>query len=145
MLSVTRLAKTVQPLLTTVAEEAARETGFIRRVRRLVPRARQVKVRAHDYDRPGKPDCAWDDPEARQALVSRLVNDALALLAAVAEVELDAEQAEAVALLGGSPAGSPRIGSSQSSTRRPATPARPAPTNATATRATSPPSPSPGW
>jgi hypothetical protein len=56
-------------------------------------------VRAHDYDRPGKPDCAWDDPEATQALVSGLVNDALALLAAVAEVELDAEQAEAVALL----------------------------------------------
>jgi hypothetical protein len=71
----------------------------IRRVRRLVPGARQVKVRAHDYDRPGKPDCAWDDPEATQALVSGLVNDALALLAAVAEVELDAEQAEAVALL----------------------------------------------
>jgi hypothetical protein len=71
----------------------------IRRVRRLVPGARQVKVGAHDYDRPGKPDCAWDDPEARQALVSGLVNDALALLAAVAEVELDAEQGEAVALL----------------------------------------------
>jgi hypothetical protein len=71
----------------------------IHRVRRLVPGARQVKVRAHDYDRPGKPDCAWNDPEATQALVSGLVNDALALLAAVAEVELDAEQAEAVALL----------------------------------------------
>jgi hypothetical protein len=71
----------------------------IRRVRRLVPGARQVKVGAHDYDRSGKPDCAWDDPEATQALVSGLVNDALALLAAVAEVELDAEQAEAVALL----------------------------------------------
>ena len=71
----------------------------IRRVRRRVPGARQVKVRAHDDDRPGKPDCAWDDPEATQALVSGLVNDALALLAAVAEVELDAEQAEAVALL----------------------------------------------
>jgi hypothetical protein len=71
----------------------------IRRVRGLVPGARQVKVRAHDDDRPGKPDCAWDDPEATQALVSGLVNDALALLAAVAEVELDAEQAEAVALL----------------------------------------------
>ena len=71
----------------------------IRRVRRLVPGARQVEVGAHDYDRPGKPDCAWDDPEATQALVSGLVNDALAVLAAVAEVELDAEQAEAVALL----------------------------------------------
>jgi Transposase DDE domain/Transposase domain (DUF772) len=71
----------------------------IRRVRRLVPGARQVEVGAHDYDRPGKPECAWDDPEATRALVSGLVNDALAVLAAVAEVELDAEQAEAVALL----------------------------------------------
>jgi hypothetical protein len=72
----------------------------IRRVRRLVPVARQVEVTAHDYDRPGKPDCAWDDPQATQALVSGLVNDALAVLGAVAEVEqLDAEQDEAVALL----------------------------------------------
>jgi Transposase DDE domain/Transposase domain (DUF772) len=71
----------------------------IRRVRRLVPPARGVEVGAHDYDRPGKPDCAWDDPEATQALVSGLVQDALAVLAAVGEVELDAEQAEAVALL----------------------------------------------
>jgi hypothetical protein len=52
----------------------------IRRVRRLVPTAREVKVRAHDYDRPGKPVCVWDDPQARQALVSGLVNDALAVL-----------------------------------------------------------------
>src|SRR5512132_876577 len=71
----------------------------IRRVRRLVPHARQVKLSAHDYDRPGKPDCAWDDPQATQALVSGLVNDALAVLEAVADLELGAEQAEAVALL----------------------------------------------
>jgi hypothetical protein len=71
----------------------------IRRVRRLILQAREVAVCAHDYDRPGKPVCAWDDPQAKQALVSGLVNDALALLAAVADAELDAEQAEAVALL----------------------------------------------
>jgi hypothetical protein len=71
----------------------------IRRVRRLVPRAREVELAAHDYDRPGKPDCAWDDPQATQALVSGLVNDALAVLGAVAGVDLGAEQAEAVALL----------------------------------------------
>jgi hypothetical protein len=71
----------------------------IRRVRRLVVTAREVEVTAHDYDRPGKPACAWDDPQATQALVSGLVNDALALLAAVADAELDDEQAEAVALL----------------------------------------------
>jgi hypothetical protein len=71
----------------------------IRRVRRLVPAAREVELSAHDYDRPGKPRCAWDDPQAAQALVSGLVGDALAVLAAVGEVDLDAEQAEAVALL----------------------------------------------
>jgi Transposase domain (DUF772) len=71
----------------------------IRRVRRLVPAARTVELAAHDYDRPGKPNCAWDDPQATQALVSGLVNDALAVLGAVAEVELGAEQGEAVALL----------------------------------------------
>jgi hypothetical protein len=45
----------------------------IRRVYRLVPAARQVELAAHDYDRPGKPECAWDDPQAKQALVSGLV------------------------------------------------------------------------
>jgi IS5 family transposase len=71
----------------------------VRRVRRLVPRAGEVELAAHDYERPGKPVCAWDDPQARQALVSGLVNDALAVLDAVAGPGLDAEQAEAVALL----------------------------------------------
>src|SRR5215207_7107744 len=71
----------------------------IRRVRRLVPKAREVALTSHDYERPGKPECAWDDPQATQALVSGLVNDALAVLDAVADLELGAEQAEAVALL----------------------------------------------
>jgi hypothetical protein len=71
----------------------------VRRVHRLIPQARQVELSAHDYDRPGKPVCAWDDPQATQALVSGLVNDALAVLEGVADRELDAEQAEAVALL----------------------------------------------
>jgi hypothetical protein len=71
----------------------------IRRVRRLVGPAREVKLGAHDYDRPGKPVCAWDDPQATQVLVSGLVNDALVVLEAVGEVGLDDEQAEAVALL----------------------------------------------
>jgi hypothetical protein len=71
----------------------------IRRVRRLVPRARAVELGAHDYDQPGKPECAWDDPQATQALVSGLVNDALAVLEAVTGLELGGEQAEAVALL----------------------------------------------
>jgi IS5 family transposase len=76
----------------------------IRRVRRLVPVAATVPVRGHDYDRdPGKPACAWDDPAARDRLVSALVSDALAVLTAVEGEELAgqlaAEQAEAVGLL----------------------------------------------
>jgi hypothetical protein len=71
----------------------------VRRVRRLIPQAREIELSAHDYDRPGKPECAWDDLEATQTLVSGLVNDALAVLDAVADVELGAEQGEAVALL----------------------------------------------
>jgi hypothetical protein len=57
----------------------------IRRVRRLVGRARKVELTTHDYERPGKPECAWDDPQATQALLSGLVNDALAVLTAVTD------------------------------------------------------------
>jgi hypothetical protein len=71
----------------------------VRRVRRLLPQAREVQLGAHDYERAGKPECAWDDPQAKQALVSGLVTDALAVLEAVTGLELDGEQAEAVALL----------------------------------------------
>jgi len=54
----------------------------IRRVRRVIPAAAAVPVTAHDYDRAGKPAIAWDDPLAKAALISGLVNDALAILAA---------------------------------------------------------------
>lgn len=71
----------------------------IRRVRRLVPEAAAVDVSAHDYDASGKPVCAWDDPDAKDALVSGLVNDALAIIDATAGIELSDEQANAVGLL----------------------------------------------
>jgi IS5 family transposase len=71
----------------------------IRRVRRLVPASMQVAVTAHDYERAGKPAVAWDDPVAKQALISGLVNDALALLAGLAGVELTTDQTDAVGLL----------------------------------------------
>lgn len=45
----------------------------IRRVRRLVSAAREVAVAGHHYERAGKPDCDWQDVEARDALVSALV------------------------------------------------------------------------
>jgi hypothetical protein len=56
----------------------------VRRVRRDVPGAAAIVARvtsAHDYDDPGKPKIAWNDPEARAALVDALVRDALAVLA----------------------------------------------------------------
>jgi hypothetical protein len=55
----------------------------VRRVIREVPGAAgaaAARCTAHDYRDPGKPRIAWDDEEARAALVSALVNDALALL-----------------------------------------------------------------
>ena len=55
----------------------------IRKVARVVPGAGEVIARVcrREYAQPGKPDIDWDDPAARQQLVSDLVNDALAVLA----------------------------------------------------------------
>src|SRR5580693_3959292 len=55
----------------------------IRKVARVVPGAAAVITRVCrlDYSAPGKPPIDWDDPQARQDLVSDLVNDALAVLA----------------------------------------------------------------
>jgi len=71
----------------------------IRRVRRMVPGAGRVEVSAHDYDSGAKPLIAWDDPLAKDDLISGLVRDALALLRALQGAELDAEQADALGLL----------------------------------------------
>ncbi len=69
----------------------------IRRVRRVVPIAREVTLVAHDYDAAGKPIIAWDDV-ARGELVNALVNDALAVLDACAEID-EPESASAIGLL----------------------------------------------
>jgi hypothetical protein len=73
----------------------------IRRVGREVPGAADkiAEVCAGDYSKPGKPKIDWDDPAAREGLVSMLVSDANALVAAFAGVELTEAQAQAVALL----------------------------------------------
>lgn len=71
----------------------------IRKVRKLIPDARDVHVTAHDYDRGGKPDIAWDDEVARDALVSALVTDALNIVDCLPVVGLDEEAERAVALL----------------------------------------------
>ena len=73
--------------------------SMIRRVRREVPAAAAVSVGAHDYEAPGKPACAWDDPAARDELVTGLVGDARAILDALDGVELDADDEQLVALL----------------------------------------------
>jgi IS5 family transposase len=70
----------------------------IRKVRRVVPIAETVPVRAHDYTQPGKPQIAWDDKEARAELVHALVNDAHLVLAACTE-PMDDDQRDAVGLL----------------------------------------------
>jgi hypothetical protein len=74
----------------------------VRRVAREVPGAAEqiaAVCTAHDYSEPGKPQIDWDDPAAKDALVSALVNDANALVAAVQDSDLDERAAAALALL----------------------------------------------
>lgn len=74
----------------------------VRRVRREVPGAEQVVAEvtsAHDYDDPGKPRIAWNDTDARNALVDALVRDAQAVLDALGEQEPGSKAADAVGLL----------------------------------------------
>jgi Transposase DDE domain/Transposase domain (DUF772) len=74
----------------------------VRRVAREVPGAAgQIAevCTGHDYSRPGKPKIDWDDPQAKEALVSALVNDANALVAALKDAQLEEEAAAALALL----------------------------------------------
>jgi IS5 family transposase len=83
----------------------------IRRVGREVDGARDLvglhctrlaALTGQDYTASGKPRIAWDDPVARDELVTALVNDALALLAALDVEAIEragGKPAEAVALL----------------------------------------------
>ena len=50
----------------------------------------------HDYSQPGKPQIDWDDPLAKDTLVSALVNDANALAEALKDQELDEQAASAL-------------------------------------------------
>ena len=54
---------------------------------------------AHDYSLAGKPLIDWDEPGAKDALVSALVNDANALLGALGEGDLDEAGEPVVAAL----------------------------------------------
>ncbi len=74
----------------------------VRRVARTVPgAAEQVAAvcTGHDYSAPGKPRVDWDDPQAKDALVSALVNDANALVEVLQDRAMDEQAAAAVALL----------------------------------------------
>ncbi len=76
----------------------------MRKVARVVAGAGEVisRVGRLDYSRPGKPDIDWDDPAAKEGLVSDLVNDALAVLDALAgrdAPERDEPAADALGLL----------------------------------------------
>jgi hypothetical protein len=74
----------------------------IRRVGREVPGAAERIAgvcTGHDYSQPGKPQIDWDDPDAKDALVSALVNDAGALIATLDDATLDERAQAAVALL----------------------------------------------
>jgi hypothetical protein len=74
----------------------------MRRVRREVPEAAGFiteHCHAHDWDDPGKPRIAWDDQAARDALVTALVTDALAVVEAFRDATLDDAPAQALALL----------------------------------------------
>src|SRR4051794_33676086 len=101
--------KTRRALDSTVLEDAVatQDTviqliAAIRRVRRDVPGAAEVvatRCTAHDYNDPGKPAIAWNDPDARARLVDALVTDAHRLLGHLPEQPLGPREAEAVALL----------------------------------------------
>jgi hypothetical protein len=74
----------------------------IRRVARIVPGGAEQAARVctgHDYSRPGKPRIDWDDPAAKDALVSALVTDANTLIAALKDRDLDDPAAAALGLL----------------------------------------------
>ncbi len=74
----------------------------IRKVARQVPGAAgQIAAvcTGHDYSKPGKPGIDWDDPAAKEALVSALVNDANAVVAALQGRDLEEPAASALGLL----------------------------------------------
>jgi transposase len=102
-------AKTRRALDSTVLDDAVatQDTviqliAAIRRVRREVSGAAEViavHCTAHDYDDPGKPSIAWDDPDARDRLIDALVTDAHRVLGHLPDQELGVRAAESVALL----------------------------------------------
>ena len=76
--------------------------AMIRRVARDVTGGKDLVAAwctGYDYSQPGKPRIAWDDPEARDVLVSALVGDAVRLLDHLDVEVLPEDEGEVVALL----------------------------------------------
>ena len=97
--------KTRRALDSTVLDDAvARQDTInmlvtqIRRVRRLVPDLASGWVREHNLEG-GRPPCDWEDPADMERLVSELVDDANEVVWAAEDLDLNEEQAAAVALL----------------------------------------------
>jgi hypothetical protein len=85
-------------------DTATQLVAAIRKAARVVPGAGEViaAVCSLDYSQPGKPPIDWDDPQAKEDLVSGLVNDALAVLAELAGPDApqrDPAAADALGLL----------------------------------------------
>ena len=71
--TVTQLRAAIRKVLAVLSSAGSPLAGAVRAALR----------RDDDYAGPGKPPCDWDDPQAREALVDELVNDALAALGAI--------------------------------------------------------------
>src|SRR5215213_9082019 len=107
-----RIFEAVREVITATGAVAGKQlVAAIRRVGREVDGARDLVgvhctrlavLTGQDYTASGKPRIAWEDPAARDELVTALVNDALALLAALdveAIEQAGGKPVEAVALL----------------------------------------------
>src|SRR6266516_4514875 len=100
-----RIARSQRPhRVSDAVRKIVEQTGVLagRRVAREVPgaAARITDVcTGHDYSKPGKPAVDWDDPAAKDSLVSALVSDANAIVAAFQDVDLEQPAASALALL----------------------------------------------
>ncbi len=76
------------------------ERSAIRQLLKVAPELRaelhSVLLRDDDYVAPGKPVCAWDDKEAREAVVDALAKDANAAIECLEERTLTDEVGEAL-------------------------------------------------
>ena len=68
-------------------------------MRKLEAQVRAVLGRDDDYRTAGKPVCDYDDPQAREALIDALAEDALAVLICLEGRELSTEVGRAVTLM----------------------------------------------